>query len=269
MTALCNRLAGIVADSGVALRFLPRVNLACHSISAMEVLVQCPAGIAMPIPPSQFMRNSEGFALADALMEWILEEGCRMAAQWTHAGTPLKLSVSVPRPWLSAANAQRLAAVLVRTNFDAERLELRLSALPFSQWHRHSAELCHLAALGVRLSLGHGAPPAPPWPASRDMLFDALMIRERGADNHVRATVTAAHEHRLRVVVDRVTERCQLERLRALGCDEAQGPAISGALAPHQVTAYWRFAEWGVGALCAGRHPTIEEPVQTRPPPQD
>jgi EAL domain-containing protein (putative c-di-GMP-specific phosphodiesterase class I) len=86
-----------------------------------------------------------------------------------------------------------------------------------------------------------------------DRSFVAEMDTREDDTSIVRAIVSLAHGLRLKVVAEGVETRAQLEKLKALGCDQYQGFHFSPAVPPQKFE-----------VLLRARDAAAEEPTQSR-----
>jgi len=108
------------------------------------------------------------------------------------------------------------------------------------------AALRSLKATGVRLALSDFGSGACPLAYLRELPIDALRINENFirplGESEEDASIASAlielgHALGLGVVADGVETGAQLEQLRELGCDAAQGPLIGPLVSAEQVEA--------------------------------
>jgi diguanylate cyclase (GGDEF)-like protein/PAS domain S-box-containing protein len=220
------------------LHFQPVVRLADGVMSKVECLVRWHRpGFGM-VPPGEFIPVAEETGLIVPLGWWILDEACRLASTWPVLPTGGEVEVSVnlsARQLQSAALVPEVEATLERWGLDPSRLclEITESAL-VHDIERAKTALEAVKALGVRVSIddfGTGY-------ASLDYLRHFTMADELKIDRAfvdgveregsqeaaiVAAAVALARSLGLATVAEGVETLFQVEALRGLECDSAQG----------------------------------------------
>jgi diguanylate cyclase (GGDEF)-like protein/PAS domain S-box-containing protein len=223
--------------------YQPIVQAATGRIVGFEALCRWPGQ-----EPSEFVPIAEETGLIVPLGEWVMRTACAQLAEWRElpAGAGLFMSVNVShRQLIDTEFGPMLAAALEASQLDprALRLEVKEGVLP-------QRALQHvLDAYGVRshiddfgtgassLRLLHGFP-GDAVKIHRDLVIG--MGREAGAFEIVKALVGLAHNLGLEVIAEGVETDAQLDHLKLLGCEFAQGFNVSAPLRPEDATALLR-----------------------------
>ena len=188
------------------------------------------------IPPLEFVDIAEEFGWIEALDECVLERACLQLANWQQGdGTaPKHLSVNVSVNTLMQPHFPKyLYRCLTENKLDPEQLWLEItesSLIPELSECKH--QLSAIRELGVAIAIDDfgtgysslaylGALPV-------DVLkIDASFIAGIGGDNNqeaiLRHILQLGEALKLKVVAEGVETGAQLEALRAMGCDYAQG----------------------------------------------
>lgn len=191
------------------------------------------------IGPASFIAAAEETGIILPLGEWVLREACSTAAGWS---APLTVNVNFSARQLREPNfADSVAAVLRDTGLTPARLCLELTESMLLQGNETvDSKLVTLKALGVALSIddygtGYSSLAYLKRFAPRSLKIDGLFVRDLDHDPNsaaiVSATIAMAHELGLKVVAECVESEAQLQRLRAFGCDAAQGFYLGRPLA--------------------------------------
>jgi EAL domain-containing protein (putative c-di-GMP-specific phosphodiesterase class I) len=184
----------------------------------------------------------------------VLDAACRRLAEWRElpGGSALTVGVNVSHRQLSEPNfAVDLASVLRDSGLDplALRLEIREHDLARGAGGDEVTRrtLAHvLETLGVRWQIddfGTGASSLRllhRFPGDAVKIFGPLvsgMGHEGGSFEIVKAIVELAHNLGLEVIAEGVETAGQLEHLRVLGCEFAQGFHVSAPLAARDARA--------------------------------
>jgi diguanylate cyclase (GGDEF)-like protein len=219
------------------LNFQPIISLEKGHIVGAEALVRWRHFERGIVSPATFVPVAEDTGLVVPLGRWVLREACRQAVAWQSHGTdgqPFAISVNLSvREFAQPDLVPNVACVLEETGLppSALRLEITESAI-ISQKHPAIETVEQLRALGVRIHLddfgtGYSALSylhrLPLDAVKVDRAFTSSIDQEERPLHVVRAIVSLAHAIGLEVVAEGVSNHRQIELLRSMGCDLAQG----------------------------------------------
>ncbi len=235
-----------IEERRLEVAYQPIVQAATGRIAGFEALCRWPEGDSF-VEPSEFLPIAEETGLIVPLGRWVLEQATARLAAWrrTPAGAGLIVGVNVSHRELADPGfGLALGAALTASRLDPRALRLEVSehTLEYAQHTLTQALEIH----GVRSHLddfGTGASslrllhrfPGDAVKIHRGLV--AAMGREAGAFEIVKALVGLAHSLSLEVVAEGVETATQLEHLRLLGCEFAQGFHVSAPLRPQDATA--------------------------------
>lgn len=240
-------LVGAVARSEIVAWYQPQLDLASGRIVAVEALSRWSHPNRGLLAPAHFISLAERTDLISEIGRYMLEDGCRCAAEWLEAGTPLEVSVNVSASQLASADFfDDLVAMLEAINLPAELLTLEITeSQAIADRAGASLRLEHLRQLGMNISIddfGTGfssldqffALPATELKIDRSLIQGEIL----NGDSLVSVMVGLAHERGLRVVAEGVETANHLELARDLGCDRVQGYLIARPMPHAQLTAF-------------------------------
>ena len=172
--------------------------------------------------------------------EWVLEQACCQAASWPEGvGVAVNLS---PVQFRNRDLPERIAAALVRTGLAPGRLELEITeSVPLLDDDTNLAILHALRSLGIRIAMDDFGTGYSSLGYLNRFPFDKLKIDRsfvsqlsEAAESYaiVRAVVGLSRALRIVTTAEGVETPHQLDRLRAEGCDQAQGYLFSRPV-PH------------------------------------
>ena len=222
------------ASGGLELHFQPRIELASSTMSGMEALVRWDHPQRGLVPPSEFVALAEERGLILQLGRWVLDAACRQLRRWRDAGlTPPRCAINLSAHQLvSDVLFDDVSSALERHGIEPSAIELELTeAMITAQHGRADALLARLQELGVRMAIddfGTGTSSlslihrVPAQALKVDRSFVGCLPQDE-ARSITRAAIALAHGLGMRAVAEGVESREQLETLKALGCDEAQG----------------------------------------------
>jgi EAL domain-containing protein (putative c-di-GMP-specific phosphodiesterase class I) len=217
-----------------------------------EALCRLPDGA---VEPADFMAIAEETGLVVPLGRQVLESACAQLARWRAGarGAGLTVGVDVSGRQLGEPGfVAHVEATLRATGLDPRALRLEVGERDLSRGRGVLERL--LDELGVRSQIDDFGTGASPLRMLHDFPGDAVKVsralvagmgRDAGAFEIVRAIVGLAHNLGLEVIADGVETREQMDYLKVLGCEFAQGPQVSAPLAVAEAQA---LLETGVPA---------------------
>lgn len=239
------------------LHYQPQYDLASGRIIGLEALLRWQHPTLGLVSPARFIPIAEDSGLIVPIGEGVLHEACRQSLAWQAAGLPavpiaVNLSaVQFRKPGLESL----LRDILVSTSLPPHLLELELTeSIVMSQAEETVAILGRLHELGVHLSIddfGTGYSSLsylkrfPVQKLKVDQSFVRDVVHDANDAAIVRGIVSLAHGLGLRVIAEGVETREQLDFLRGLGCEEAQGYYFSRPLPPAEIEALLRSGSNG------------------------
>jgi diguanylate cyclase (GGDEF)-like protein len=224
--------------------FQPVVDLATERLLGFEALLRWTHPTMGPVPPDAFIPVAEATGLIRELGAWVLEQACHTAAAWQRnypQARPLAISVNVSGRQLADEEFSRLVAdVLADSGLPPDSLVLELTETALvDDPARAAADLGRLRALGVRLAVddfGTGYSSLaylgqfPVDILKIDRSFVAAITDAEHRSPLVRGMLELARTLGLETVAEGVESAVQRDRLRAEGCDRAQGYLFSRPL---------------------------------------
>ena len=245
-----NQLRLALVSDQLELHYQPIVNIHSGAILALEALLRWNSPVLGWMLPDQFIPIAEKSGLIASLSDWVLNRACAQNAAWQHAGlSPVRIAVNLSALQLEQPELPRLVELaLQRSGLAATWLELELveTVLASTQAAR---PLHDLRALGVHLSVDDFGTGYSSLSYLHRLPIDALKIpqtftsvlhndQDRGIQPVLEAIIAIARSLGLNVTAEGIETPEQLELLRALGCDAAQGYLFARP-APASVATRW------------------------------
>jgi diguanylate cyclase (GGDEF)-like protein/PAS domain S-box-containing protein len=216
--------------------YQPEVSLTDGQIVAVEALVRWQHPDRGLVPPSEFIPLAEQTGIVVPIGHWVLEESVRQAGEWMQKHPDRELVVWVnlsARQLVQRDLVETVAATLARHGVPAQRMGLEITESALLEDAEHAiAMLTSLGELGVRLAVDDFGTGYSSLAYLRQLPVDQLKIDRSfidglGVDEDAWAIVAAvtglARALRLTTVAEGVETRAQLDALRGLDCDVAQG----------------------------------------------
>jgi diguanylate cyclase (GGDEF)-like protein len=232
-----------LANGELGVEYQPIVELGTGRITACEALIRWPRPERGSVSPLDFIPIAEHTGLIVPIGEWVLRRACADAAQW-----PEEFSVSVnvsPAQFRSANFVLVVADALEKSRLPACRLELEITELVLMQDDSAAlALLRRLKDIGVRIALDDFGTGYSSLGYLRSFPFDKIkidqsFIRDLSENKYslaiLRAVVGLARSLGIVTTAEGVETNRQLERLRAEGCNQAQGFFFSQPISSDEV----------------------------------
>jgi diguanylate cyclase (GGDEF)-like protein len=240
--AIHRDLATALGAGDLHLVYQPKFRLDDHRLAGFEALARWVHPEIGAVSPVEFVTAAEEIGLHDALASWAVESVCRQVKAWRARGTePPRIAVNIsPKQFASSEFVVRLGRILQREAVTPDALELEVTERTLLHDDESSyVALRDLRAIGCRLALDDFGAASTSLPClSRYQLdtlkLDAALVQGIADDRRIAAVVGSlvglAHALDMSVVAEGVEDADCAEALRALGCDEIQGYALSEPL---------------------------------------
>jgi diguanylate cyclase (GGDEF)-like protein len=258
--------------------FQPKVSLATDRVVGVEALVRWDHPQRGSIPPASFIPLAEATGLIIPIGAWVLRQACQQGVRWRELNVGVSapiVSVNLSARQFDSSLLTTLRTVLAETGMDPAHLCLEVTeSMVMGDPELAIGMLHQIKALGISISMddfgtGYSSLAYLRRFPLTELKIDKSFVDGLGRDPESTAIVAAimgmAHAMDLSVVAEGVETSAQLDALRALGCDEAQGyyyarpqaaeridelltkPRLDGdrARAPRPGGA----AEWGAGTI--------------------
>ncbi len=253
---LSTRMPEALARGEFFVEFQPLVRLADDTVTGVEALVRWRHRELGVLAPDEFVGLAEETGLIVPLGRWVLAEACRQGRAWQDAlpDRPPLVSVNLAARQVGDPGIVKdVARILAETGLNPGRLQLELTESAIMGTggtggaggaggdragvpDESLATLYALAELGVRIAIDDFGTGYSNLAYLRELPVHALKLAgpfvsgagplggSNRVDHEIVATVVRlAHNLDLEVTAESVETAEQARRLRALGCDTAQG----------------------------------------------
>lgn len=232
-----NELRQAVERGELRAYYQPEVLLETREIIGMEALLRWERPSLGLISPSEFVALAEENGLIVPIGQWILKEACRQALLWQeqYPDSPLLISVNLSlRQFRQPALTETVAAILEETGLDPGSLVLEVTeGLAMEDTEHVLDTIWGLKALGVKLAIDDFGAAYSSLSNIEKFPVDFLKVDQsfidklgRGNGNIVvlvSMLIDLAQALGIKVVAEGVENAEQLEKLRQMECDLAQG----------------------------------------------
>ena len=237
---LADELQAALAAGDLVLHYQPQLELRSGQVSTVEALVRWQHPEHGLIAPVKFLSLAQEAGMMDQLTHWVLSEALAQCARWRATGHELRVSVNISASDLIDPELpQTVARLLAATNLDPQALLLEITETSIiDDFARAQHAVGRLAALGVQISIDDFGSGFTSLAYVSDLRVAELKldrrfisplsgnVRTREAEL-VRALAELGHALGLQVVAEGIEDPTALGLLHELGCDLAQGYAIS------------------------------------------
>ncbi len=229
-----SELRGAIAGRQLVLHYQPQVELNSNRIVGVEALLRWHNPRLGFLEPERFIALAEEAGLIESIGEWILFEACRQSRRWLAKGLrPVRMSVNVVARQFQQALPALVQRALVEAQIGPEWLTLEMVESTLMDSSRETIGiLSALREQGVALAIDDFGTGYSSMQYLKRFPLDHLKIDQsliQGIDQHaddlaiLGAIINLGHKLRLTVVAEGVETAGQVELLRQLQCDQAQG----------------------------------------------
>ena len=232
---LRNELSGVVGREELVLQYQPISDLLSGVLVGVEALVRWEHPTRGELAPADFIELAEETGAIVPIGRWVLRRACRQASQWADAsGRTLPVSINISVGQLRQPDfVADVTAILRLTGLPPSCLTLEFAEAQVMADDPLIARRLHeLKAVGVTLAIdGFGMGLSSLRSLGR-FPFDVLKVARplvaamgRTAEDQriAEAIVTMAHALDLQVVAEGIEDQGQLDGVRDIRCDRAQG----------------------------------------------
>jgi diguanylate cyclase (GGDEF)-like protein len=228
--------------------YQPQVDLA-GNLKGLEALLRWEHPKRGLVAPGDFISIAEETGLIVPIGSWVIREACRQCAQWRQAGyNDLKIAVNVSALQFYFSDLSEIVrSALNSFDLPPECLELELTESLIMQNSEDSTkELQRLRSLGVSVAIDDFGTGYSSLSYLQKLPVDLLKI-DRSFLQDVEVTSTCAliqaitavaHSLGLRVAAEGVETEVQLDSIRRIGVDLAQGYFFGKPMPTDVVTGY-------------------------------
>jgi diguanylate cyclase (GGDEF)-like protein len=223
--------------------YQPKFDLRTRGVTGAEALIRWRHPVRGLLDPRSFIPDAERSGLIVRIDEWMLRQVCRAMQGWIAAGiAPPRIAVNVSARQFDFDGLFNIVErALADSGLSPERLEIEVTETMFVRDMARGIEtLRRLKAIGIRIAIddfgvGYSSLAYLRRLPADGLKLDRAFVERVPAERHdaaiVRGIVDLAHTLGLAVIAEGVEFDAQILFLEAIGCDEAQGNALSAPLA--------------------------------------
>ncbi|CAN5206378.1 hypothetical protein BH09ACT5_BH09ACT5_09410 [soil metagenome] len=225
-------LIGAVERGEIVAHYQPQVDLATNRIVAAEALARWRHPELGVISPGVFIPIAEETAVIHSLGRFMIEQVLQAVAEWKSRGIDLEVSVNVSANQLTTLEFfDRLDADLAALDLEPGAVTIEITeSYPILDTPSIALRLDGLRSRGLGISIddygvGYSSLQQLDRMPATELKIDQSLVQDESAQSLalMAAVVELAHWRGLRVVAEGVETAEQLQRMRDLNCDRAQG----------------------------------------------
>jgi diguanylate cyclase (GGDEF)-like protein len=232
-----------IEDRDLSLHYQPQIDIQTGEIIGVEALLRCQDLQAKFINPNELIPIAEETGSIIQIGAWVIRTACNQNKIWQDRGWssfPIAVNFSV-KQLQDRHSIETILSILAETGLSPTALEIEITeSIAIKDLDRTIAILESLRNIGVKISLddfgtGYSSLAALKYLPLDRLKIDRAFIRELRANTVdagiVSTIVNLGHELQLDVIAEGVETIEQLEFLRSINCDAAQGFLFSRPMA--------------------------------------
>ncbi len=253
--AMMSELGRAIRENQLCLYFQPKVDLNTKSFYGVEALIRWNHPELGFVSPGDFIPIAEATSLIHPLTAWVLEKSIAQCCLWRAQNLQLTVAVNLSARNLLDENMPKLVnRLLQKYDLPACALEIEITESSIMiDPARALRVLQQLHELGVQLSIddfgtGYSSlaylKKLPVQTLKIDIFFIRNMLNDHQDELIVDSTIRLAHSLNLKVVAEGVENEALVQRLTAMGCDDAQGYHIGRPMPVAQIGSWIESSPW-------------------------
>jgi len=224
-----------IENGDIDVHYQPEFDLSTNTIARFEALARWTHPRLGRVPPGSFIPVAEESGLIIPLGAYVMERACADATTWQRkANRPIQVAVNVSSVQFARDTfLEEVEEVLRRTGLKPSLLQLELTESATLTGLERAADLMRrLTGRGIGIAMddfgtGYSCLSYLPKLSFDALKLDRSFVNELAVREETRAFVQSilsmAHNLHMKVIVEGIETREQLDLMRSLGTDEAQG----------------------------------------------
>ena len=236
-----------VEQGELSLVYQPQVCLKRGQIIGLEALSRWHHPKLGEVSPNDFIATAEKIGVIRPLTEWVLRAVCNQAVTWCNAGLPhLNVAVNISaQHFLDDDFVPLIQQILDETGMSAHHLELEVTESVVQTDTRNLATFESLKRLGVLLAIDDFGTGYSSFASLKHLTVDSLKLDKYFVDDMmvdsksqvlIESMIKMGHDLGYGVIAEGIETPEQLDQLRQLGCDAAQGYLFSKPISGDEIS---------------------------------
>lgn len=232
----------------LTLAYQCKFSLTTNRIVGFEALIRWVIPNGDTVAPVDFIPVAEATGQITRIGEWVLDRACSQLATWQqeYPASALTMAVNVSPRQFGPRLVKAVRSAIDRSGVAASDVWLEVTETTvMDDVDTSVVMLDRLRALGVKISLddfgtGHSSLVRLRRLPIDELKIDQAFVHGLGVDAVdtaiVESVVGLAHAMGCKVTAEGIENASQLDRLRELGCDWAQGYLLARPVSPRDIT---------------------------------
>jgi diguanylate cyclase (GGDEF)-like protein len=231
---LINQLRQGIGNNELVLHYQPQINILTGEIEGLEALVRWQHLEQGLLYPDKFIPLAEEVGLVVQLGEWVLREACKQAKHWVDSGQDIKMSVNISaRQFQRKDFIREVVNTLNEVELNSRNLTLEITeTIAISDINHTLKILDRLNSLGIAVAIddfgtGYSSLNYLNQMSVNELKIDKSFIWDIEKNNKnkmiANTIIILAKQLGLKVIAEGVENEEQLNLLREMKCDTAQG----------------------------------------------
>lgn len=239
---LVAELESAIENKQIALAYQPKIDLPSERIVGAEALLRWHHPELGSIAAQEAVKLAEDHDLIDELTLYVFDRALGDLRDILKSNPDFKVAINFCSRTLKRGDiTEDLALILSKHDAPARQIIIEITESIMLDFESTRATISELIALGVQISIddfgtGYSNLEYIKQLPSAELKIDRRFVSSIGAsedgDELVRSTIELAHSMSKVVVAEGVEKKETADKLRALGCDMAQGFLYSRAVEP-------------------------------------
>lgn len=231
----------------LSLVYQPQINIKTGRIIGVEALSRWSHPMLGQVPPADFIPIAERVGMIKPLTEWVLRTACRQAVLWKKEGyLGLRMAVNVsPSHFLDKGITSLIKRITEETGMVKSELELEVTENVVQIDARNLTIFQDLKNLGIQLAIDDFGTGYSSIASLKHLNVDCLKIDKCFIDDLlvdkeslvlVDTMIEMGHKLGYGIIAEGIETSEQLDILKNLGCDMAQGYLFSKPVSADEIS---------------------------------
>ncbi|MES9852959.1 MAG: bifunctional diguanylate cyclase/phosphodiesterase [Candidatus Thiodiazotropha sp. L084R] len=226
--------------------YQPQINLTTGQVIGVEALCRWQHPLLGPIPPTDFIHVAEQIGMIKSLTEWVLYTACLQNVRWQKDGLPLlRMSVNIsPSLFLDLDLVTLVKQVITNTDMDPTLLELEVTETAVQTDQDNLEIFTRLQEAGIKVAIDDFGTGYSSIASLKHLRVDSLkidkyfiddMLHDKKSQYLVNTMIEMGHSLGHSIIAEGIETKAQLELLKKMNCDNAQGYLFSKPIAADEL----------------------------------